>query len=211
MAIATLCVLHTDPAQAQTVSISSTALFVTEGRTANIAVTITPASASPLTIRYTLGTDATTDTADADSADYTASTSLPIAARASSGVIAIPITDDAVDEPSREVFTITLDQPGPAVGYTLGSLITATVTIVSNARADERETYYYSTYQGTARSNDYEGVEDEPTSVDSGRSSFAISIDAISDSQSEDDEDFHLYVTASDATHPNNRQGFTAE
>ena len=130
MAIATLCVLHTDPAQAQTVSISSTALFVTEGRTANIAVTITPASASPLTIRYTLGTDADADTADADSADYTASNSLPIAARASSGVIAIPITDDAVAEPSREVFTITLDEPGRRAGYTLGSSITATVVIV---------------------------------------------------------------------------------
>ena len=130
MAIATLCVLHTGPAQAQTVSISSTALFVTEGQTANIAVTIIPESASPLTIRYTLGTDATTGTADADSADYTASNSLQIEARASSGVIAIPITNDAVAEPSREVFTITLDQPRPAAGYTLGSSTTATVTIV---------------------------------------------------------------------------------
>ena len=130
MAIATLCVLHTGLAQAQTVSISSTALFVTEGQTANIAVTIIPESASPLTIRYTLGTDATTDTADADSADYTASNSLQIAARASSGVIAIPITNDAVAEPSREVFTITLDQPRPAAGYTLGASTTATVTIV---------------------------------------------------------------------------------
>ena len=84
---------------------------------------------------------------------------------------------------------------------------TLSFTVDLSARTTERETYYYSTYQGTARSEDYESVEDKSISVNSGRSSFTISIDAISDSQSEDAEDFHLYVTASDATHPNSRQG----
>ena len=101
------------------------------------------------------------------------------------------------------------------------------VSSVSNARADEgdvlsftvhldgytteRETYYYSTYQGIAISNDYEGVADASISVDSGRSSFTIGIDTISDSRTEGDEDFHLYVTASFAVHPNSRPSLSRD
>ena len=128
--LAALCMLHTGLAQAQaqpTVSLDPAPLAVNEGATASITVNISPPPAAALTIRYTLGVDADADTADADSADYTHSDSLQLTA--GSGVIAIPITDDEVIEAPQEVFTVTLDAPEPAAGYTLGSQTTVTVTI----------------------------------------------------------------------------------
>ena len=126
--LAVLCMLHTGLAQAQsTVSLDPAPLSVNEGATASITVHISPPPAAALTIRYTLGVDAAADTADADSADYTHSDSLQLTA--GSGIIAILITDDEVVEAPQEVFTVTLDAPEPAAGYTLGSQTTVTVTI----------------------------------------------------------------------------------
>ena len=112
------------------VSLSSSIHIVKEGETADITVIVIPAPASVLTIHYMLGTDVSVDTDDANNEDYVDSSSLRIAAGASHGFIAIPIVDDGMVEPSREVFTITLDKPESSARYTLGSLTTATITIV---------------------------------------------------------------------------------
>ena len=111
------------------VSLVQTSLSVNEGTDTTITVNVTPAPVSTLTIRYTLGVDADPDTADADSADYTDSNSLQIEPAAGSGVITIPVEDDDIVEPFREVFTVTLDMPGAATGYMLDSPATAIVTI----------------------------------------------------------------------------------
>ena len=109
------------------VALSLAAPAVREGDTAVVTVSISPASTSPLAIRYTLGADTDPHTADADSADYTASNTLQLAA--GTGSIVIPITEDAVIEPPQEVFTVALDIPGLDAGYTLGSRTSVVVTL----------------------------------------------------------------------------------
>ena len=120
---------HQVLAPALEVALALATISVNEGADAVITVQVNPEPVSALAVRYTLGTDADRNTADADGADYTSDNSLQIAAGADSGNIVIAITEDAVIEPFREVFTVTLELPGPDAGYTLGSSVTTTVIL----------------------------------------------------------------------------------
>lgn len=87
---------------------------------------------SAVALRYALGVDADATTPNADASDYTdpAGGTLEIPAGSSSGAIEIPIDDDNDIEPTREVFTVTLSEPGAGDGYALGSPASATVHIM---------------------------------------------------------------------------------
>ena len=118
-------------APAPTVSLSSDAASAPEGGTVVLGVALSTPAASDVSFTYVLGTDDDDATADADAADYSHGTtgSVRIAAGAGSAEIEIAINDDDDIEPTREVFTVTLDIPGDDVGYARGFLHAAAVTI----------------------------------------------------------------------------------
>ena len=78
--------------------------------------------ATPITVTYSLGTDSDAGTADADPDDFAGSAtgSVEIEAGATEAAIEIVFNDDDDIEPTRELFTLTLDEPGRGAGYTVG-------------------------------------------------------------------------------------------
>ncbi len=111
-----------------TVTIAN-APVVTEGTNAQFTVTVSPPSTSAVTVDYTVASVGT-DTAAA--ADYTGTTtgSLTIPADTATGTLSVAMTDDAVDEPDAETFTVTLT--AVSTGASLGTTTTATGTIDDN-------------------------------------------------------------------------------
>ena len=113
-----------------TVSLATPAAAAPEGEAALLGVVITPAPTSAISVAYTFGADTDPTTVDADTADYGAVSGTFEIGAGQAGVWAeIQIEDDTDIEPPREVFTVTLTPPGAGSGYTLGSDISATVTI----------------------------------------------------------------------------------
>ena len=90
------------------------------------------ASSHPTVLQYIPGTDDDPDTHDADASDYShnGSGTISIPAGATSYTFAFDITDDGEIEPTREVFTVTLQPPAEGTGLVLESPSTATVTIL---------------------------------------------------------------------------------
>ena len=82
---------------------------------------------------------------------------------------------------------------------------TLTFTVQLSGSTTQRETYYYSAYNGTAESGDYAAADEQTVQVSSGNSSFTISVRTNQDADT-DDETFYLYVT-SEANHPNSAPG----
>ncbi len=119
------------PSTAPVVSLASSSASAPEGGTAVLKVEVDPPPDSPITLAYSLGMDDDDATHDAEPTDYVDRTggSVQIAAGATSASIAISITDDDDIEPTREVLTITLDEPGEATDYALGYPRAAQVTI----------------------------------------------------------------------------------
>ncbi len=116
-----------------TVSFASGAASAPEGATLQLELVVSPAPASPLQVRYSVGADADPATADADSADHGATgvDSVLVAAGATSAEVGLAIADDAAIEPTRERFVVTLlEASGADSAYLPGSTATATGTIL---------------------------------------------------------------------------------
>ena len=82
---------------------------------------------------------------------------------------------------------------------------TLTFTVQLSGSTTQRETYYYSAYNGTAESGDYAAADERTVQVASGNSSFRIRISTNQDADT-DDETFYLYVTG-ERNHPNSAPG----
>ena len=98
---------------------------VTEGTAATFVVELSAASRKTVTVSY-----ATADgTALASDDDYTAvaATELEFAPGATAQTISIATTDDPLDEPDGETFTVTLSAPGNAELATGGETATGTI------------------------------------------------------------------------------------
>ena len=94
--------------------------------THQVTLTVQPAPAAPVTVRYTISGTATR------SIDYTApSGTVTVAAGAAAAAIYIPVTDDTANE-GDETVTLTLSAPGGGAGYVLGSPTVFTLTIADD-------------------------------------------------------------------------------
>lgn len=116
---------------APAISLATRSTSAPEGGTASLDVTLSSPASAPVTFHYSIGVDDNPDSDDADASDYSdaASGTIRVAAGASSASIGIDIHDDDDIEPTREVFTVTLEPPGDDTGYIRGLLHTAAVTI----------------------------------------------------------------------------------
>ena len=101
---------------------------VGESGTANLIVSVSPASATGVSVNYRIGTDAAPDTADADASDYSIPSlgSVTIEANETSAVLSVPMIDDAEVEPTREWLMVSLRS---GEGYALVFPATALVVI----------------------------------------------------------------------------------
>lgn len=105
---------------------------VAEGDEAVLDLVLSTPPPTPIRVAYTLGVDGLEETNDADAADVggAASGAVEIAAGAGEASIKIQIADDDDIEPTREIFTLTLDEPAADDGYEVGPRTTAAVTIL---------------------------------------------------------------------------------
>jgi hypothetical protein len=78
-----------------------------------------------------------------------------------------------------------------------GEVVEFTITL--DRAPTEAVAYYYATYQGTVRSSDYTGQIATELRFGPGERSKTIAVQTTEDTQVEDDETFHLYVTASES------------
>ncbi len=97
---------------------------VPEGGTAVVQLVLSAPPPTPISVAYTVGVDSDPATDDASPADFesAASGTVEIQAGAGEASIEIRVADDGDIEPTREVFTLTLDVPASGAGYELGSL-----------------------------------------------------------------------------------------
>lgn len=97
---------------------------IPESGTAVVELVLSAPAPTPITVSYTLGVDDDPGTADASPEDLAGGTSGTVEIRAgiAEASIEIQVTDDDDIEPTREVFTLTLDAPAAGSGYELGSL-----------------------------------------------------------------------------------------
>ena len=94
--------------------------------THQVTLTVQPAPAAPITVRYTISGTATR------SIDYTApSGTVTVPANAATAAVYIPITDDTANE-GDETVVLTLSAPAGSAGYTLGSPTVFTLTILDD-------------------------------------------------------------------------------
>ena len=118
------------PPTAPLVSFTTVSEAAPEGATVELTISVTTPPTSPVTFGFTLGVDDDPETDDADPSDYTVTTgTVEFAAGVTSVFVDIAIGDDDEIEPTREVFTVMLDEPGEETGYTRGYPHTALVTI----------------------------------------------------------------------------------
>ena len=84
--------------------------------------------AVPITVTWSLGPDGDAGTHDADPDDFAGgfAGSVEIAAGATQAAIEVVFNDDEDIEPTREAFTLTLDDPAGGAGYTVGARRRAT-------------------------------------------------------------------------------------
>ena len=96
-----------------------------------LTVTVWPRPDSTLEVGYRIGTDDDPGTDDADEADHDGGNgeTLRFNAGATRATIYIAVLDDNDPEPTREVFVISLDEPGDGAGYTLGDTSATVLTI----------------------------------------------------------------------------------
>ena len=123
-ATATVTVTEDDAA---TLAFDATAVSVAEGGKASLTVELSQTAANDVTFSWST-TDGT-----AVSGDYTAqaATSVTIAAGDTSATLAVQTTEDALAE-AGETFTVTISASSLPAGVTLGTAVTATVTITDD-------------------------------------------------------------------------------
>ena len=111
-----------------TVAVASEEASAPEGGVIRVEVAVDPAPESALQVRYTIGPDADTATADADEADHTGGTGgvVEIPAGTTTGTIEIAINDDDDIEPPREVLVVSLEGGS---GYRPGEVSTIAAEI----------------------------------------------------------------------------------
>ena len=104
------------------VELAAQVAAVPEGGTAVVDLVLSAPPPTPISVAYTLGIDGRAETEDANPVDFGGATNgaLEIPAGASEASIEIQVTDDEDIEPTREVFTLTLDAPAADAGYELG-------------------------------------------------------------------------------------------
>ena len=102
-----------------------------ESGMAVIELVLSAAPPTPITVTYTLGLDGDAATADADSADFADGLrgAVEIEMGAREAAIRIAFSDDGDIEPTREFFSLVLDEPAADAGYDLGAETTAVGTI----------------------------------------------------------------------------------
>ena len=182
-------------------------------------------AAASTTLRYYRSSDATitrqdtqldTDWISGMDSSRTRSASANLTAPSTAGTYYYGACVDGVTDESD-----TTNNCSSGVRVTVEAQAKPTITSVSNASATEgssltftvqlsgsttqRETYYYSAYNGTAESGDYAAADEQTVQVSSGNSSFTIQVRTNQDADS-DDETFYLYVTG-EANHPNSAPG----
>lgn len=113
------------------VELAATAAVVSEGGTAVVDLVLSAPPPTPISVTYTVGIDGRAETEDADPADLGGAESGAIEIRAGAGEasIEIQVADDGDIEPTREVFTLTLDDPTDDAGYERGSRKTVSLEI----------------------------------------------------------------------------------
>lgn len=102
------------------------AVPLTEGPEADgalVSLTLSVPPTIPITVTYALGTDRDAATVDADADDFAGGITGSVEIEAGVGEAAIKVAfhDDEDIEPTREFFTITLDNPARGAGYSVGA------------------------------------------------------------------------------------------
>ena len=113
------------------VSLATDASSAPEGGVIELAIQASPPPRSPISVAYSLTSDANAATADADTADYAGGSAgvVEVGAGQAAAFIRISVVDDNQIEPPREVVVVELDHPEEAHGYELGAQVSATATI----------------------------------------------------------------------------------
>ncbi len=103
-----------------------------ESDTVFVALVLSAAPPTPIEVVYSIGMDGDLGTPDADSTDFADGLRgrVAIAAGSLEAAIAVALNDDDEIEPTREVFTITLEMPPFDAGYDLGTETSAVATIL---------------------------------------------------------------------------------
>ena len=207
-------------------SVSVNSLTAGQGFTLSVTVRNQGTEASPNTrLRYYRSSDATITRQDTQLDTDLISSVNPSSTRSASASLTAPSTAGTyyygacVDGVTNE--SDTTNNCSSGVRVTVEAQAKPTITSVSNASATEgssltftvqlsgsttqRETYYYSAYNGTAESGDYAAADEQTVQVSSGNSSFTIQVRTNQDADT-DDETFYLYVTGQ-ANHPNSAPG----
>ena len=84
-----------------------------------------------------------------------------------------------------------------------GDLLKFQVTL--NPAPTRSQTYWYATYQGTAKSRDYAGHNDTELTFRRGQTSRTIAIQTNDDHEVEDVEEFYIYITDDERKLPDHR------
>ena len=230
LASATGTIRDDDSASTPTPSISNAS--AEEGETLSFAVTLDRSPTGSVTYYYATyqstarggGTDYTGHYA----------TALTFSSGQTSRTITVDTTEDTEDESDEMFYVYLTDASSkhPSSGVPSDYLDRATGTIrdddtataptpsISNASAEEGETlsfavtldrspagsvtYYYATYQSTARGGgtDYTGHYATALTFSSGQTSRTITVDTTEDTEVEDDETFYVYLTDASSKHP---------
>ena len=198
--------------------------MVTEGTAASFVVELSGESRKTVTVSY-----ATADGTALASEDYTAvaATELEFAPGATAQTISIATTDDTLDEPDGETFTVTLSGPGNADLATGGETATGTIndnddppkvsitgapvvvegtaaSFVVELSGESRKTVTvsYKTADGTALAGeDYPAVALTELEFTSGVTAQTISVATSEDTLNESNETFKVTLSsASNAT-----------
>ena len=189
---------------------------VDEGDTAQLVVTLTPASSKQVTVSY-----ATADGTAKASEDYTAaaSTTLTFAPDETTKTISVATTEDTRNE-DREAFTMTLSGPTNATLKSDANTATATINdddalpqlSIAGATVDEGDTAQfvvtlapasgkqvtvsYSTADGTAKaSEDYTAAASTTLTFAPDETTKTISVATTEDTRNEDQEAFTMTLS----------------
>ena len=182
-------------------------------------------SSSRTTLRYYRSTNSTISSSDTEvdtdgvsslSSSRTSNESERLTAPSSAGTYYYGACVDSVTNESNTDnncssgvrVTVQATQPTPQVSITdasatEGNALSFTVTL--SPAPTQSVTYYYATYQYTARGGgqDYQGKYATALTFSSGQTSKTITVSTVDDTVDEPDEQFYVYITDAASKHPN--------